>query len=80
MNDIRKVMECFKDCFHKRNMSKTPRQWLELFQRLNRDSARDGELVVPFSDVEFYTDQIYNITGEEDLAYAQRMAHELARR
>ena len=52
--------------------------WLLMFQKVNRDCSRDGEAVVPFSDKEFYADQIYILTGEKNMEKAKVLAIGLA--
>lgn len=53
-------------------------EWLDLFQRINRDCSKSGESVVPFSDVEYYTEQVYNITDEVDYKKSREIAVALA--
>ena len=47
-----------------------PIEWLGVFQKVNQDCSRDGEMIVPFTDVEHYAEQIHNLTGEVDEHYA----------
>lgn len=53
---------------------------ITLFTQINEDCRKSGEQVVPFSDVEFYTEQIFNLTGERDRCHANEVAKAMAKR
>lgn len=56
----------------------TPQEWLEMFQRVNRDCSKTGEQIMHFDDQEYVAMEIFNLTGEQDEEYARRMAAEIA--
>jgi len=50
----------------------------KMFTQVNEDCKETNEVVVPFSDVSFYADQIQNIydfTYEQSLQYAQELQY-----
>jgi hypothetical protein len=50
----------------------------EMFTSINEDCQKNGESVVPFSDEEYYSDQIFNIYDEEiDYETCQKLSREL---
>ena len=50
--------------------------WAALFRRINQDLVDKGEeeQVVPFTDIEFYTEQLRNLDCKEPEEIAQAMA------
>lgn len=53
---------------------------MKLFTQINEDCRKSGQQVVPFSDIEFYAEQVYNLTDEGDMHHAKRVAKAMARR
>lgn len=53
--------------------------WVKLFQRVNRDCAKHGDSIVPLDDVDYYTEQIYNLCDEKDRRYANAIAKAMAK-
>lgn len=55
------------------------KEWREIFTRINEDCAKDGFNQIPFSDTDYYADQIWNLSNEGDLTLTecQLLAEEL---
>lgn len=56
------------------------KEWKELFVQVNSDCLESGELVVPFTDTEFYAEQIQciddTLTEEQALSIANSLTQE----
>lgn len=64
-----------------KELRKSPEQWLKLFQRVNRDCSKSGDPIQLFNGqmwIEVTAEQIYNLTEELDMKYAQDMAFEIS--
>lgn len=57
----------------------TIQEWKTMFEQINIDCSETGESVVPLSDVDYYAEQIHNLTEEQDYIEARRIAVALSR-
>jgi hemoglobin-like flavoprotein len=54
--------------------SEVIKAWHTVFTTINNDSKEDA---VPFSDTEYYAQQIHNLTNEQDLGAAEQLAMDI---
>ncbi len=64
-----------------KNPLETTEDWKKLFDQVNEDESKEEEgIVVGYDDVEFYSQQIYILTNEEDFQKSEEIAKELSRK
>jgi hypothetical protein len=57
---------------------RTLEEWKKLFDQVNQDCCDDGYDEVPYSNVEFYTQQIMNLEGWLSESQATEIAQQLS--
>ena len=56
--------------------AKIVQHWKKVFDQVNKD---DPDNFVPFSDVEYYAQQVHNLTDERDVDAAHKVAVKLSK-
>jgi hypothetical protein len=58
-------------------LENTVQENLDLFIRVNIDCSQTGGTVVPFADIGYYTDQIFNLNNEENWDECYKRAQQI---